>query len=157
MLERLLGVRGAEAGNELEHAESRDAVARIVGQPGQCVLLRTLAGPVRKVDTNGNISTFAGGLSSGTGDCANSGTSTIGDGCPANETYLHSGYGIAIDPASGDMYISDNTGERIRKISHSTYLMSTVVDVAGTKSGLDGDLTTCSTLREQPAAGRRGR
>ena len=43
------------------------------------------------------------------------------------------------------IYISENTGEHIRKVSHSTYLMSTVVDVAGTKSGLDGDLTTCST------------
>ena len=103
------------------------------------------SGPVRRVDTQGNITTFAGGLATGAGDCTNSGTSTIGDGCPANETYVHSGYDIAIDPASGDIYISENTGEHIRKVSHSTYLMSTVVDVAGTKSGLDGDLTTCST------------
>jgi hypothetical protein len=114
------------------------------------------SGPVRKVDTNGNISTFAGGLSTGTGDCANSGTSSNGDGCPANETYVHSGYGIAIDPASGDIYISENTGEHIRKISHSTYLMSTVVDVAGTKSGLDGDLTTCSTTPGATCSGTAG-
>lgn len=103
------------------------------------------SGPVRKVDTSGNITTFAGGLSSGSGDCVNSGTSTIGDGCAANETYVHSGYGIAIDPNSGDIYISENTGEHIRKITHSTYVMTTVVDVGGTKSGLDGDLATCSS------------
>ena len=113
-------------------------------------------GPVRKVDTSGNISTFAGGLSTGAGDCANSGTSTIGDGCPANETFVHTGYGIAIDPASGDIYLSEETGERVRKISHSSYLMSSVVDVAGTKSGLDGDLTTCSTTAGATCSGTAG-
>jgi hypothetical protein len=102
-------------------------------------------GPVRKVDTSGNITTFAGGLSTGAGDCAASPTSTIGDGCGANETYLHSAYGIAIDPTSGDMYISENVGYRVRKISHSTYLMSSVVNIAGTKSGVDGDLVTCAS------------
>ncbi len=111
------------------------------------------SGPVRKVDTNGNITTFAGGLSPGAGDCAASPTNTIGDGCPANETYVHSGYGIAIDPTSGDIYISENTGEHIRKISHTTYLMSSIVDVAGTKSGLDGDLTTCSAIAGATCSG----
>ena len=114
------------------------------------------SGPVRKVDTNGNITTFAGGLASGAGDCAASPTNTIGDGCPANETNMKSPYGIAIDPASGDIYISENTGARIRKVSHSTYLMSSVVDVAGTKSGLDGDLTTCSTTPGATCSGTAG-
>jgi hypothetical protein len=114
------------------------------------------SGPVRKVDTNGNITTFAAGLASGAGDCAASPTNTIGDGCAANETDMKSPYGIAIDPASGDIYISENTGARIRKISHSTYLASSVVDVAGTKGGLDGDLTTCSTTPGVTCSGTAG-
>jgi hypothetical protein len=120
------------------------------------VFITDSTGPVRKVDTQGNITTFAGGLASGAGDCAASGTSTNGDGCSANETYVHSGYGIAIDPASGDIYISENVGEHIRKVSHSTYLMSSVVDIAGTKSGLDGDLTNCSTTVGATCSGTAG-
>jgi Bacterial Ig domain len=117
------------------------------------------SGPVRKVDTNGNITTFAAGLNLEGGKNKNpypcAAASAIataktpniypiyGDGCPANEAYLGGAGGIAIDPTSGDIYISESSGYRIRKISHLTYIMTTVAGT-GTKGGANGDLDTCA-------------
>jgi len=113
------------------------------------------AGWVRKVDTQGNISTFAGGIAAGKSTVTTicpGGANIIGDGCPANEAFLNSSRGIAIDPATGDIYIAESTGNRIRKVNHSTYMISTVVGTntgaTSTKATLataNGDLTTCSS------------
>ena len=118
------------------------------------------SGPVRKVDTNGNITTFAAGLNLEGGKSKNpypcAAASAIataktpniypiyGDGCPANEAYLGGAFGIAIDPTSGDIYISESSGYRIRKINHSTYIVTTVAGT-GTKGGTNGDLDTCAS------------
>ena len=110
---------------------------------------------IRKIDTSGNITDFAGGIAVGTGGHGICPTATglgitLGDGCPADEAYLSTPYGIAIDPASGDIYISENKSGsyRIRKISHSTYTILSVVDEAGTKTAsaatANGDLQTCA-------------
>ena len=84
------------------------------------------SGPVRRVDTSGNIATFAGGLNFEGGKAkspypcaaasaaATAGTKNVypiyGDGCSGNEIYLSGAGGIAIDPASGDIYISESSG-----------------------------------------------
>jgi hypothetical protein len=97
------------------------------------------AGWVRRVDAaTGNITTFAGGITKGSssGICNTSvpGTaSSVGDGCPANEAYLNSVQGISIDPRNGDIYLADASDNRIRKIDHTSYLISTVAGT-GTKS-----------------------
>ncbi len=129
------------------------------------------SGPVRRVDTSGNITTFAGGLNFEGGkakspyECAaasalaTAGTKNVypiyGDGCSGNETYLSGAAGIAIDPAIGDIYISESSGYRVRKISHATYLVSTVAGT-GTKGGTNGDLDTCSSISGAICSGTDG-
>lgn len=103
------------------------------------------SGPVRKVDTSGNITTFAGG--NGVGKNGNflcpTGVDLNGDGCPANEAYLNSAHGIAIDPKTGDIYIAEATGNRIRRVDHSTYVISLVTGT-GTKGNVNGPVATAS-------------
>jgi sugar lactone lactonase YvrE len=74
---------------------------------------------VRRVDTSGNIITFAGGGSS------------LGDGGPAAQASF-SGivYGLTFD-SSGSLYISDPSGNRIRKVTPD----GTISTFAGTGVG----------------------
>ncbi|MCP4702198.1 MAG: hypothetical protein GY862_35865 [Gammaproteobacteria bacterium] len=60
---------------------------------------------VRKIDTNGNISTIAGNGSRG----------TSGDKGPATAAQLDNPYGLALD-SSGDLYISEIYGNVVRKV-----------------------------------------
>jgi len=116
------------------------------------------AGTIRKVDTNGNISTFAGGMSLGKSSaptCSSGYTDTDGDGCPANEAYFNAAHGLAIDPATGDIYIAEATGDRIRKISHTTYLLSLIAGT-GSKGSTNGDLDTCATTSGATCSGTIG-
>jgi cysteine-rich repeat protein len=78
---------------------------------------------IRKIDTNGVITTFAGG-----------GTS-ITDGVPATHAALHSVQGVAVG-AMGDIYMSDIGYGRVRRVDAS----GTIMTVAGDGSfGLSGD------------------
>jgi uncharacterized protein (TIGR03437 family) len=63
---------------------------------------------VRKVDTNGNISTVAGNGTAG----------FSGDGGPATKAQLYFPAGIALDGA-GNLYIADTSNNRVRKVSPS--------------------------------------
>ena len=112
---------------------------------------------VRKVDTSGNITTFAGGLTTGAGDCATA-TDNFGDGCAANESYMHSPYGIAIDPASGAIYVGENNSaaNRIRRIDPKTYTITAAVNAVGTKGSVDGDLPACSATTGATCSGTAG-
>jgi uncharacterized protein (TIGR03437 family) len=80
---------------------------------------------VRKVDTNGNISTFAG-----TGDFGDFGDTNV-----ATKAALNRPYGLAIDKA-GNMYIADTYNDAIRKVAASG---STASTFAGTVQGFGGD------------------
>lgn len=63
---------------------------------------------IRKVNTAGTISTFAGGnLNTGTGN---------GDGGPATSGVISQVSAVAAD-AAGNVYIADSGGDRIRKVS----------------------------------------
>ena len=59
---------------------------------------------IRKVDSSGNISTVAGGGSSG-----------LGDGGAATAAQLLGPWGVALDRA-GNLYIADTSNNRIRKV-----------------------------------------
>jgi trimeric autotransporter adhesin len=61
---------------------------------------------IRKIDTDGNITTIAGTTSSGSG----------GDNGPATQAQLNSPSDIALDSA-GNLYIADTDNHRIRKIT----------------------------------------
>ncbi len=61
---------------------------------------------IRKIDTSGVITTFAGAQGGGFG----------GDGGPATQAFLQSPYGIRFDN-SGALYVADLGNNRIRKIT----------------------------------------
>ena len=63
---------------------------------------------IRKIGTNGIIHTIAGNGVAG----------YSGDGGPASSAELNKPYGVLTD-ASGNIYIADNIGRRIRKINSS--------------------------------------
>ena len=80
---------------------------------------------IRKVDTSGIISTFAGTGASG----------YTGDGGPASAATLNNPYGVAIS-SSGEFYIGDYHNNVIRKINTS----GVITTVAGTGvAGYSGD------------------
>jgi uncharacterized protein (TIGR03437 family) len=80
---------------------------------------------VRKVDTTGTISTFAGNGTAG----------FSGDGGAATAAQLNLPYGLAADVA-GNLYIADLGNNRVRKVS----LDGTITTIAGTGvEGYSGD------------------
>ncbi len=81
---------------------------------------------IRKVGTDGNISTVAGTGRSG----------FSGDGAAATAAQLYRPYGVALD-ASDNLYIADTYNNRIRKVDAATGNISTVAG-DGT-SGFSGD------------------
>ena len=70
-----------------------------------------------------------------------------GDGMPATSSRLNSPTDVAIDPITGDMYISDYYDKTIRLVAKSTGLISTIAGTVGIYeySG-DGGLATNATL-----------
>jgi sugar lactone lactonase YvrE len=96
---------------------------------GNLYISDALALKVRKVDANGIITTVAG---NGT-PC--SPTTACGDGGSATGASFAAPYGIAFD-GKGNLYIADETGNRIRKVSVS----GTITTIAGTGTqGFSGD------------------
>ena len=74
---------------------------------------------IRKVDSSGTITTFAGSGRSGYGGFG-------GDGGPAVEARLAFPHGVELD-ADGNLYIADTSNHRIRKINFS----GTITTIAG--------------------------
>ncbi|MBN1841374.1 MAG: hypothetical protein JW883_03705 [Deltaproteobacteria bacterium] len=94
-----------------------------VDASGDIYIADTYNHKVRKVDTNGIITTVAGGGGS------------LGDGGPAVEAHLSRPYGVAVD-TSGNIYIADTYQNRIRKVDTKGIINT----VAGTgSSGKVGD------------------
>lgn len=80
---------------------------------------------IRKLDTNGNISTVAGSATN---------VGFTGDGGPATQAKMSSPYGVAVDGA-GSIYIADSGNNRIRKVSNGI-----ITTIAGTgTAGFSGD------------------
>ncbi len=90
---------------------------------------------IRQFTVGGPISTIAG-----------NGTATFsGDGGTATAASLNAPSGICVDSA-GNVYIADTTNNRIRKITASTGLISTIAGTgAGSFSG-DGSSSTAASL-----------
>ena len=97
---------------------------------------------VRKVDPNGNISTFAGkpGLPGATGD-----------GGPAKQAQLHTAGNVALDSA-GNVYIADMLNSAIRKVTVSTGIITTVAGTLG-GFGYSGDGQAATAARMMYPAG----
>ena len=94
---------------------------------------------IRKVDAStGNISTAAGSGAFGFG----------GDGGPATAAAarLRSPSGVAVD-GSGNIYIADTSNHRVRKVTASTGVISTVAGDGTAGYGGDGAAATSAQLR----------
>ncbi len=91
---------------------------------------------IRKVTVStGIITTIAGSSTS----------SYPGDEGPATSATLKGPYGVDLD-ASGNLYIADTNGNRIRKVTVSTGVITTIAGTGtGTYSG-DGGPATAATL-----------
>lgn len=87
---------------------------------------------IRKVGTNGIITTVAGG-SPGFG----------GDGGPANQAQLNYPSGVAVD-SSGNIYIADLANSRVRKVSNG--IISTVAGIAYNGYNADNILASLAQL-----------
>ena len=98
----------------------------------------TSASAIRKVAAQtGLISTYAGGGNY---------NSTLGDGQPATLAYLSEPEGMTIDPA-GNLYIADLGNGRIRKVTASTGIISTVAGGSNAGGPLgDGGKAVGATL-----------
>lgn len=92
------------------------------------------ANRIRKVDTAGMITTFAG-----TGECGFS-----GDGAAANAAMICNPQGVAVD-ASGNVYISDTANNRIRKVDTGGTITTIAGNGAAAYSG-DSGFATNATL-----------
>ena len=91
---------------------------------------------IRKIDhSTGIISTIAGG----------NGPGYSGDGGLATSAQLNAPYGMAID-SSGDIYIADLYNNAIRKINHSTGIITTFAGGNGAGYTGDGELATSAQL-----------
>lgn len=84
---------------------------------------------VRKVNTNGIITTVAGGGAGG-------GTDGLGDGGSATNATLHGPVGLSVD-AKGNLFIGDTVNERIREVS-TNGIITTVA--GGGTIGVGGDI-----------------
>ncbi len=93
---------------------------------------------IRKITiATGIITTIAG---TGVG-------SFTGDGGLATAATIYSPWGIAID-ASGNIYIGDRTNYRVRKITASTGIISTICGTGVNTSTGDGGLATAATIND---------
>jgi sugar lactone lactonase YvrE len=79
---------------------------------------------IRKVDTTGTITTFAG---SGQSGCYYEGSSYGGDGGPATQAQLSCPFAVAVD-STGNVYIADTYNSVIRKVDTSN-IITTVAGV----------------------------
>jgi hypothetical protein len=139
-----LGVITTIAGNGTlgYSGDGAAATAATLSQPTKVVIDATgnlyvadnLNNAIRKINTAGIISTFAGNGIAG----------YSGDGGQATAAELSSPYGLVID-AMGNLFISDNFNNVIRKVNTSGIITTVVGSFAGGYSG-DGGQATAAEL-----------
>jgi sugar lactone lactonase YvrE len=127
-------------GTQATNASLYQPIGLALDGAGSLYIADTSNGRIRKVNTNGVISTVAGGEAGG-------------DGVPATYTSLHDPSGLAFD-SSGNLYIADTANNRVRKVDQNS-IITTVAGIngggpVGGYSG-DGGLATNASL-SRPAA-----
>jgi trimeric autotransporter adhesin len=126
------------------------ATSAMIGNPEQLALDASgnlyIAEQGENVITKVNLSTGIINAVAGTGLVSED---SIGDGRPATHAQLNEPEGVAID-AAGNIYISDTGNDRVRKVTISTGLITTVV---GSTTGYSGDGGNASRAKLHNPAG----
>jgi len=113
-------------GGPATDAQLREPKGVALDAAGNLYIVDTNNDSIRKVDTGGIITTFAG---------RGPGWAPLGDGGPATDAQLKYPEGVALD-AAGNLYIADRSNHRIRKVDTS----GIITTVAGNGiSGYSGD------------------
>ncbi len=119
------GTGGSGDGGPAVNAQLIEPFGVAVDGAGNLYIAEFGASRIRKVSSNGVLTTVAG----------NGVTGYRGDGGPATDAALHSPWGVAVD-ASGNLYIADTDNNVIRKVSGG----GIITTVAGTGVvGYSGD------------------
>ena len=108
-------------GGPATSAELNNPYAVAVDSSGNLYIADTYNRRIRKVDISGVITTVAGNGYAGPGDLGG----YSGDGGPATSAELAQPFGVAVDNA-GDIYISDQNNNRIRKVDPSGVITTVV-------------------------------
>jgi trimeric autotransporter adhesin len=110
-----------------------------VDSAGNLYIADTLDNAIRKIDVQtGTISTVAG-------DNAMFMAGFAGDGGPATSALLHGPSGVYVD-SSGNIFISDTVNNRIRKVTASTGVITTVAGNGTAGYAGDGGAATSAEL-----------
>jgi DNA-binding beta-propeller fold protein YncE len=95
---------------------------------------------IRRIDPFGTITTV----------CGDGVPGFAGDGGPATAARLHHPTGLALDPATGDLYVADARNQRVRRIDGA----GTITTVAGDgTAGFSGDGGPATSAQLRLAAG----
>jgi len=131
-------------GGPAVNAELRSPNGLAVDKAGNVYIADSQNNKVRKVAaTTGLITTFAGNGNSGI-------SSFVGDGGPAIDAELSSPLGLVLDSA-GNLYITDSNDNRVRMVSATSGIISTVVGNGEYGFGGDGG-PAVSAILGQPTA-----
>jgi hypothetical protein len=117
-------------------AQLQGPTSMVVDQFGNIFIAETNGKRIRKVTAStGIISTVTGTGTAGYN----------GDGIPATSAQLNYPFGVAVD-SSGNLYITENTGKRVRKVTASTGLISTIAGTGTASFTGDGGPATSATF-----------
>lgn len=95
---------------------------------------------IRRVDPGGVITTFAGGATS----CADG----VCDGGLPTAARLAIPMGVAVDGMTGDVYVTERLGHRVRVVRRATNRIYTAAGTGGYGLNGDGGLATAATLTQ---------
>lgn len=130
------GTTGYSGDNGPATSASIDKISDIAVDPaGNLFLYQSSHNVIRKVNTSGIITTYAGTGVSG----------YSGDNGPATGAQLSGGNFLAIDP-NGDLLLSDVGNFRIRKINASTGVITTIAGTGSSGYGGDGGPLSAATI-----------
>lgn len=123
-------------GGAANAATINSPVGLLFDASGNLYLAENAGNRIRKVNTSGDISTVAG-----------NGTATsTGDGAAATSATVKAPRSLAMD-ASGNLFISEESGSIIRKINISTGIISTVAGTGAFGYSGDGEAATSAILK----------
>lgn len=140
VLKTVAGSFGAHSnvgdGGPAASASLRDPTGLALTPNGELFIADTGNDRIRKVGTDGVITTYAGTGLAGFG----------GDGGPAARAQLDAPEGVAVAP-DGSLYIADTGNHRIRRVDPTSGVITTVVGDGSAGSGGDRGAATAAELR----------